>query len=329
MEWAHAKNLTALWFVPALAALFLFARARRKTLLSRFGDPELVRQLTESFLPGRRHLKRALFLLAVALAVVALGQPHWRKGQTRVERKGIDVFIAIDVSRSMLAKDIAPTRLDKAKLELAGLIDRLPSDRVGLIAFAGEAMIQCPLTLDRGAAKLFLSTVNPNLVAYQGTSLSKAIRTALSAFPKEESGSRALVLLTDGEDQEPGAVEAAKKAREAGVPVFVIGIGTPDGSVLPAEEGSGHKKDRSGEVVISRLNESLLKDVARAGAGSYWRASRGELGTDRLLGELRRISQKKFGAGWSVEYEETFQFFVMAAWILLAAEMMISERKRT
>jgi Ca-activated chloride channel family protein len=231
----------------------------------------------------------------------------------------------------MTARDIPPTRLEKAKLELAGLIDHLPSDRIGLVAFAGEAIIQCPLTLDRGAAKLFLSTVSPDLVSYQGTSLSKAIETAVNGFPKDEKdkGSRAIILLTDGEDQEPGAPAAAKKALAAGVRVYVIGIGTPDGSVIPAENGQGVKRDRAGQVVLSKLNENLLREIGRAGGGTYWRASRGELETDRLAGELRRLSQKSFGTGWAVEYEESFQIFLLMAWLLLAAEFAVSEARKT
>lgn len=330
MEWGAPQNFIVLWAAVGLLALFVWADARKRSGYRRFGDAALVERLAGSLDRGRRALKRFVLVLAVVFLAVALAQPHFRKKETKVETKGIDLFIAIDVSRSMLAKDIPPTRLEKAKLELSGLIDRLPSDRVGLVAFAGEAIIQCPLTLDRGAAKLFLSTVSPELVPYQGTALAKSIETAVNGFPKgdKDKDSRALILLTDGEDQEPGAVAAAKKALGAGVHVYVIGIGTPDGSVIPSENGQGYKRDRGGQIVLSKLNESLLRDIARAGGGAYWRASRGDLETGRIIGELRRLSQKSMGTGWSVEYEENFQIFLILAWMLLAIEMMLSETKR-
>lgn len=328
MEWGVPKNLLVLWAVPLLALVYVWSSARKRAAFARFGDPALVARLVESLDHRRRLLKRALFTAAMLLIALALAQPHWRKKETKVETKGVDAFISIDVSRSMLAKDIPPTRLDKAKLELTNLIGRLPSDRIGIVAFAGEAVIQCPLTLDRGAAKLFLSTVAPGLVDFQGTSLTKAIQTAVNGFPKGEKDSRAIILLTDGEDQEPGAPAAAKKALEAGVRVYVIGIGTPDGSVLPSEDGRGYKKDRTGQVVLSKLNENLLRDVARAGGGTYWRAARGELEAERLVGELRRLSQKSQGSGWAIEYEESFQIFLLFAWLLLAAEFAVPEAKR-
>ena len=238
-------------------------------------------------------------------------------------------MIAIDVSRSMLSKDITPSRLEKAKLELAGLIDKLKGDRIGIVAFAGEAVIQCPLTLDRGAVKLFLSTVNPNLISYQGTSLASAIRVATQAFSEKEKEYKALILLTDGEDNEPGALQAAQKAKEAGVRIFTIGIGTQDGSPLPADfDEQSYKKDRSGEVVISRLNESLLKDIARETGGVYYRASRGELEADNLARELGMMKQKDMQAGWTVEYRENYQPFLLVALLFLFFEMILSEGKR-
>ncbi|HTL70610.1 MAG TPA: VWA domain-containing protein, partial [Candidatus Eisenbacteria bacterium] len=201
MEWGLPSNFVWLWTVPAAAAVFFLSSWRKRREMRRFGETTLVGRLVASLSPRRRLLKRVFFVAGIFFVVLGLCQPHFRSKETLVERKGVDVLIAIDVSNSMLSKDILPNRLEKAKLELTGLVDKLRGDRLGVIAFAGEAFIQCPLTFDRSAVKLFLSTVNPNLVSLQGTSLSAAIEAALKAFPKEKGG-KALVLLTDGEDHE-------------------------------------------------------------------------------------------------------------------------------
>ena len=274
-------------------------------------------------------MKRLLLIAAIACLVTALAQPHFRKKEMLVERTGLDVMIAIDVSNSMLAKDIAPNRLEKAKLELAGLIDKLKGDKIGVVAFAGDAIIQCPLTFDKNAVKLFLGTANPNLISFQGTSVYKAIGASLQAFGEKdkEKGHKAIVLLTDGENHEPAAEDAARRAKSEGVRIFTIGIGTPDGSVLPDEAG-GVKRDRQGQPVISRLNESLLKKVAQETDGVYYRSSRGEVEVDNLVREIRRMAKKGQGSELSVEYEESFQLFLLAAILILLAETMLSEARK-
>lgn len=328
MDWGQPHNFICFWVLPLAAALFLIAGWRKKALMRRLGDESLILRLMPTFAAGRRWVKRALFLSALALVVAALAQPHFRKKETLVEKTGIDIMIAVDVSNSMLAKDIAPSRLEKAKLELSGLIDKLKGDRIGIVAFAGEAFIQCPLTIDRGAVKLFLSTVSPNLVTLQGTSLSSAIRTAAQAFPVSEKGHKAVILLTDGEDLEGEAVEAAKKAHEEGVRIFPIGIGTPEGRTIPDESGQGIKRDRQGNPVISKLNEDLLKEIARVSDGTYFRSSRGELETDALAREIGKISQKDMGKELSIEYEENYQWFLALAFFVLLLELALSERKK-
>jgi len=330
MEWGSAKNFIWLWAVAAAVGIFFLAVARRKAQMARFGDPSLIERLLVSLNRRARLLKRTLLAAALIFMVLALAQPHIRGKETRIERKGVDVMIAIDVSRSMLAKDIAPSRLEKAKLELTGLVDKLKGDRIGIVAFAGEAAIQCPLTLDRGAVKIFLSTVNPNLISYQGTSLAEAIRVATQAFSEKEKDYKALILLTDGEDNEPGALGAAQKAKAEGVRIFTVGIGTLDGSTLPADFGEqGYKKNINGEAVISRLNEALLKDIAHQTGGVYYRASRGELEADSLIGQMSLMKQKAMKGDWVLEYEEYFQPFVLTALLLLFCEIILSERKRS
>ena len=329
MEWGLAKNFMWLWALAAVAGVFWLSSFRKKTQISRFGELELVQRLIVSFSPVKRLIKRILFVSALFAIVLALAQPHFRKKEIPVERKGIDVMIALDVSNSMLAKDVLPNRLEKAKLELSTLIEKLKGDRVGIVAFAGEALIQCPLTLDKSAVKLFLSTVNPNLVSYQGTAIGKAIGTSLQAFTDKEKESKAIILLTDGEDQEGAAVSAAKAARDAGVRIYTIGVGTAEGSTLPEEPGKeGYKKDQQGRVVFSRLNDALLKDVAGITGGISYRSSRGELEIDSLVRELLQIKQKSLKNDVSVQYEENFQLFLWIAFALLVIEMILSERKK-
>ena len=287
----------------------------------------MVERLVLSFSATNRLWKRLLIFAALACMVTALGQPHMRKKETLVERKGIDVIIAVDVSNSMLTRDIAPSRLEKAKLELSGLVDKLKGNRIGIVAFAGEAVIQCPLTLDYNAVKLFLSTVSPNLISFQGTAIGKAIGVATQAFAGKEKDSKVLILLTDGEDHDADTKQHVQRAKAAGVRIFTIGIGTADGGPVP--EGAGkHKKDRQGQVVLSKLNESFLKQVSRETEGVYYRSTRGELETDILARAIGRITQKGFRSDWSVEYQEDYQLFLVLALLLLMAEMYLSERKK-
>lgn len=328
MEWGQAKNFIWLWSVFAVGVVFLVSSWRKGLEIGRFGDAELVRRLISSFSPFKRFLKRMFILATVFFIVLALCQPHFKKRDVFVERKGIDVVIAVDVSNSMLAKDIPPSRLEKAKLELSGLIDKLKTDRVGIVAFAGEAFIQCPLTLDKNAVKLFLSTVSPSLVRLQGTDITKALQVSAQAFGEKNEGGKVIILLTDGEGHEDDPLETVKKAYEKGIHIYTIGIGTPDGSTLPGEANQGYKKDRKGEVVLSRLNEGLLKAIAKNAGGEYYRSSRGEVEVERIVSSLGKLTQKDFQSQWLAEYEENYQFFVFLAILLLMVEQILSERKR-
>ncbi|MCG3176782.1 MAG: hypothetical protein MOGMAGMI_01746 [Candidatus Omnitrophica bacterium] len=329
MEWGRPENFIWLWAAPGLVAVYAFSAWRRRSQLGRFGDPALVRRLAASVDPLGRWVKRTLMVLVWLLVVLALCQPHWRKKEGLVEFAGADVFLAVDVSKSMLARDIAPTRLDKVKLELSGLIDRLKGHRVGIIAFAGDAYIQCPLTSDRQAAKLFLSTLHPNLVPAGGTRISRALDVALQAYGKGKDEPRALVVLTDGEELDGDPFREAEKAKQAGVRVYAIGIGTPDGSTLPASEnGSGVKRDASGQVVISRLNESLLKKLAQTTGGEYYRASARETEIESIARHIESTARGAKRSRWAVQYEESYQQLVLAALLLLWLEAVVSERRR-
>jgi Ca-activated chloride channel family protein len=329
MEWGMPQYFVWVWTVPAIVAAFLFASFRKRRTISAFGDLALVERLIASFHPAKRLAKRILILTAVFLLVLALCQPHFKTKETLVERKGIDVIVALDVSKSMLAKDTAPNRLEKAKLELATLVGQLKQDRIGIVAFAGEAFIQCPLTLDKNAVKIFLSSVSPNLIPTPGTALGTAIQVAMQAFGDQEKGFKAVILLTDGEDQGSSPMQAAARASAAGIRIFTIGIGTGEGSTLPGDSaGEGFKKDSQGRPVLSKLDEPLLKAIARETGGVYYRSTRGELEVDHLVHEIRQMVQKGLKTEKSVEYEENYQFFLLTALILLWAEMVLSERRK-
>lgn len=329
MTWGMPQNFSWLWVLPALVLIYWFSNRRRKSLVRAFGEEELMGRLLGAYDPSGRIFKRCALFLSVLGIVIALCQPHYKTKEVVVERRGIDIMIALDVSQSMLAKDIAPTRLEKAKLELSGLIQRLKQDRIGIIAFAGDAYIQCPLTLDKSAAKLFLSTVGPALIPLPGTDIGKAIDTSLNSFTDKDKKFKAIIVLTDGEDHGGRAREAASRAKDAGVKIYVIGLGTKDGSIVPADDtGQNFKKDREGKAVLSRLDEALLREISQKTGGIYYRSTRGELETDHLLRELRLLGQKGFQKDKSIEYEEHYQYFLIGALIFLMAEMILSERKR-
>ena len=327
MEWGIAKNLIWLWILPAVVGVFYLSSWRKGFEIRRFGETALVERLITSFDPSKRMAKRVLLIAALLLMILALAQPHFKTKEVVVERKGIDIILAVDVSKSMLAKDIAPNRLEKAKLELTSLIDRLKQDRIGIVAFAGDAYIQCPLTLDKSAVKIFLSTLNSDIIPVPGTAIGSAIRVATKAFTEKEKEFKALILLTDGEDHDSDPIGAARQAAKAGVRIFTVGIGTSDGSTLPGSGGEGYKKDRQGRVVLSKLDESLLRQISKETEGAYYRSSRGEVEIDRIIDEIRKMTQKGLKSERSVEYEESFQYFLALALCLLFAEMVLSERK--
>lgn len=325
MEWGSPKHFIWMWAAAAAIVIFALSHFRRRRQMSRFGDPDMIARLIVSLDPGLRLLKRILLVAAVFFMVIGLCQPHFKTREITVERKGTDVIIAIDVSHSMLAKDISPTRLDKAKLELESLIDRLKQDRVGIVAFAGEAFIQCPLTLDRSAVKLFLQTLNPDIIPTPGTMIGKALDVSLKAFMDKEKGNKTIILLTDGEDQGSEPLKAAKRVADEGIHVFTIGIGTADGSTLPGV--SGAKRDRAGNTVISRLDEKLLKEIARLTGGKYYRSTRGDIESAAIEREIRLLGQKGLRSDKSIEYDENYQVFLVLALLCLLIELCIPERK--
>jgi Ca-activated chloride channel family protein len=318
--------------VALLLLLFYYSARKRRRLLSLFADRELLSTLTASFSPSKRKYKRLFIFLGLIFLVLCLTRPQLGTHMMMLKREGQDVVIAIDVSNSMLAEDMKPNRLEKAKQEVRGIISRMEGDRVGLVAFAGAAFVQCPLTLDYSAAKLFLDVIDVDLISQQGTHLGEALRKATDAFEnKRERKHKVVLLITDGEDFGGDLDAAAEYARLEGVKIFCIGIGHPDGEPIPIRnqrgEMVGYKKDSSGELVMSRLDETSLQMVSSVTGGKYYHASAGEIELDRIYDEISAMEKKEQEGRLLTQYEDRYQYFLPIVVFFLALEALISERR--
>lgn len=326
------EYLYLLIFVPLAILLYGYSRAQKKKALERFGDLVLINKLAPTRSPGRQKVKATLFLVAVTVLLVGLARPQFGTRVETVKQEGQDIFVALDVSLSMLAQDIRPNRLEKAKREVRELIDRLEGGRIGLIAFAGEAFVECPLTLDYGAARIFLSAMGPQLIPTPGTAVADAISKAVDSFVGGETKSKVLVVITDGEDHDGRVQETAEKAAEAGIVIHTIGIGKPLGVPIPMGSDSGRKegfrKDRQGEVVLTKLNESTLREVAEITGGQYHRVSEqgGEL--DDVYTAIAGLEKSELSTREVTLFDEKFQIAVELALILLVVELLISEGRK-
>lgn len=323
MRFAHAEVLWVLLALPLLALLLAHRARRGERELARALGPRMAARLTSGRAPGRRTLRAALWLLALALLVLAAARPQRGMQYVTAHRMGGDVIVALDVSASMLAEDLKPNRLQRARHEIAGLLDRLEGDRIGLVAFAGAAFVQCPLTLDYAAARMFLDYMGPDLIPEPGTDLGQALRVATGAFDPESEGYRALVLITDGEDHGGDVDGATAEARRAGVRVYAVGIGNAQGEPIPERDEAGRvtgfKQDREGRVVMSRLEEETLRRISSETDGVYVRAG-STLGLERIIGAINEMEKRELAGGVRVLYEERYRYFVWPAVALLLFE---------
>lgn len=324
--------LFGLLLLPLLVVFLWFATTRTRRALARFGEVALVRKLTESVSRRGRLAKLVLVAVAMFFLVVALARPQFGSRIETVRRRGADIVIALDLSTSMLAQDISPNRLDKAKLTIAQLIDHLDGDRVGLVAFAGNAFVQSPLTTDYAAANLFLNAMEPGIMDVQGTNLGAALTTALGAFDARAGQDRVLVLITDGEDHE-GAIDAAvERAAKAGVRIYTVGLGSSAGVPIPefdaAGRPSGFKRDAQGNVVTTRLDEETLRRIAQRSGGHYYHATPRGSELDQLTADLASAQKRELEARQVTRFEEQFQLFVGVALLLLVVELVIPARRR-
>ena len=331
-RFAAIEMLFAYLLVPALVALAWWARARKQRDMERLADRDLLGRLTASVSRRGQLAKTILVVAAVGLLVTALARPQFGSRVETVRREGRDVLIALDLSASMVAEDMAPNRLEKAKFAIADLIDQLDGDRVGLVAFAGEAFVQSPLTLDYGAARLFLNAMEPDMMSVQGTNLGQAIAVSLDAFAATERRHRVLVVITDGEDQEGEVDDAITRATDEGVVIYTVGIGSTDGVPIPdfdaAGQAQGFKRDGDGAVVTTRLDEATLMTLAERTGGTYYRASPGGAELAVLAEELAGGEGREFESEQVTLFDEQYQLFLGLALVLLIADVLVSDRRR-
>lgn len=318
--------LWLLLLVPVLVLVALLGHRKRKKQLKAFGDPELLKDLMPDVSAYRPWVKLGLAVFAFALLVVMLARPQMGTKITHEKRNGIEAVIAIDVSNSMMAQDVVPSRLEKSKLLIENLVDHFTHDRIGLVVFAGDAFVQLPITTDYVSAKMFLQNIDPSLVATQGTDIAKALNLSMRSFSQQKDIGKAVIVITDGEDHEGGALEAAKAANDKGVRVFILGIGSTKGSPIPLQEG-GYLTDRNGQTVLTALNETMCKEIAQAGKGTYIHVDNTNDAQEKLNDELAKLQRADTQAVIYSEYGEQFQAVCIIVIILLIAEILILDIK--
>jgi len=329
IKWAEPHYLSLLLLIPLFIIGTIIYMMRKKKTLSKFADDHIIPRITDTLNKKLQVSKYILLILAFAFLVISLARPKWGEKLQIYKGKGIDVVIALDASKSMLAQDVKPDRLTRAKTEIISLLDNLTTDRVGITAFAGECYIMCPLTTDIEAAKLFLNVISPEVIPKPGTDLEKAISVSSSLFNPDEETHKALILFTDGDNLVGDPMSAVEKIKDQGVRLFTIGVGTIEGSPVPEidEQGnfSSYKKDKDDKIVMSRLAERLLIILAKATDGRYFRTE--GVYIDRLVGELDKIKKKEIGGGEYVEYEERYQYFLTIAFIFLFLSIFLTDRR--
>lgn len=332
ITFANPQYLLLLAVLPIAVGVVYWAVQNRSRMLDRIGNPQLVRRLTADVNTKGRLIGRAFTIAALTLAIVALARPQWGESLQTVEREGVQIIIALDVSRSMLAEDVKPSRLVRAKLEIADLMQRLQGDEVGLVLFSGAAFLQFPLTFDYLSAKNFIENANTEMITRQGTNIAQAIEIASGSFNEELISQKVILIITDGENQDGDAVEAAREAYDDGTLIYTIGVGTADGEPIPLRSPRGrmleYVQDRQGNMVFSRLDENMLRSVAEAGGGKYIRLEGSTNATSQFTEELAALEKASVGNEVEVTKIERFQIFAFASILLLIAGEVIPDRRR-
>ena len=312
--------------IPLLAALRWLMVYQQKKRLRRFGDPELVKELMPDVSRFRPMVKFGILLLALALLIVMLARPQFGTKISREKRTGIETIIAMDISNSMLAEDVTPSRLDRSKMMVENLVDNFTNDKIGLVVFAGDAFIQLPITSDYVSAKMFLSSIDPSMIATQGTDIATAISMASHSFTQQEGIGKAIIVITDGEDHEGGAIDAAKEAKDRGHHVYVLGVGSPKGAPIPTGNGD-YMKDNTGQTVMTGLNEEMCRQIAEAGGGAYIHVENNSSAQEKLDEELGKLAKKETETTIYSEYDEQFQAVGILALLLLILEACLLDVK--
>lgn len=333
MKFGQPDFLYLMIALPVAGAALYWSLQRRKDDIQRIGNSDLIARLYASVNQRGRTAKIALWFVAFALVIIALSRPQWGTQVQIVEQQGSQVMIALDISSSMLAEDIKPNRLTRAKLEISDLMTKLGGDEVGLVLFSGAAFIQFPLTFDYSSARSFLQNAHPGMISRQGTAIGDAIETALTGFDETRPSQRVIVILTDGEEHEGDPVGAASDAADDGVLVYTVGLGTSQGQPIPVpgtfNGNTQYMKDRQGQTVLSRLDEDTLQDIARAGKGRYFRVGGSPSAADAIASELSGLQKSSIESEFSTSRIERFQLFLAAAIVALIAIQLIPDRNRT
>lgn len=322
---AHPKFLWLLLLLPVILVGYGVLQSLRTRRIRAFGDPDLVRSLMPSYSKAKGWVRIVLLTLALGCFFIGLARPLVGAKLREHEAKGAEIMICLDVSNSMLAEDYSPNRLERAKLAISRIVDKLQEDRIGLIVFAGSSFVQLPITTDYVSAKMFLGSIDTQSVPVQGTAIGDAILTAAKSFSSQSEKSRAIIVITDGENHEDDPVEAARQAVELGIKVYTIGVGSAQGQPVPMK--GELLRDKQGEIVVTRLDEDILKDVARAGNGAYVHAGNEEFGLNPIIDDIQKMEAEKFNSIVFEEFDEQFMYFFAAALVLFVLEMLIGERR--
>ena len=325
INFAQAQYLLLLFLVPLFFIIQMLVLKIRRRRIRKFGDEALVARLMPSYSVGKTWIRLVLFSIGYIFFVIGLSRPQIGARLKEHETKGAEIMIVLDVSNSMLAEDYSPNRLERAKLAISRLVDKLRDERIGLIVFAGNSFVQLPITTDYVSAKMFLNSISTESVPVQGTAMGDAINTAMKSFSLQSEKSRAVIVITDGENHEDDPLAAAAQAAELGVRVFTIGVGSPEGKPIPFE--GELLKDKNGEIVVTRLDEGILREVADAGNGLYVRAGTSEFGLNPVIDEIKKMEDEKYSSIVFEEYDEQFMNFFAIALIFFVLEMLVGDRK--
>lgn len=324
-RFANPYILYLLLIIPAAIVLFIFAQIRRRRRLERFASSSLLAQLTPSASPARLRTKFVLYSLALAFLILAAARPQVGSKLREEHQKGIEMMLVVDVSNSMLAEDFEPNRLDRTKFAIDRVVESMKQDRIGVVAFAGEAQVQLPITSDYRMARAFARKLSPQMVRTQGTDLGAAIKLATMSFSSQSEGSRVMILITDGENHESDALVAAQAAAEKGIAIYTIGIGTPEGA--PVMIGGEYLTDENGDMVVSKLDEKMLQEIASTTGGAYVRATKQSIGLKEIVDRLKELDESDLATTRFEAFDEQFQYPLVVALLLLLIEWLILDRR--
>ncbi|MBO4605228.1 MAG: VWA domain-containing protein [Bacteroidales bacterium] len=322
---AQHQYLWLLLLVPVIPLVYAVLKSLRRRRIRRFGDEKMVRDLMPHYSSAKGWVRIVLFTLAFMFFVIGLARPQIGAKLSERKIKGAEIMICLDVSNSMLAEDYSPNRLERAKMAISAIVDKLRDDRIGLIIFAGSSFVQLPVTTDYVSAKMFLSSIDAGSIPVQGTAIGDAIHTAMKSFSAQSEKSRVIILITDGENHEDDAVAAAKEAGESGIRIYTIGVGSTHGQPIPID--GQLLTDKDGNIVVSKLDETVLRKVAAASGGAYVHAGNDEFGLNPIVDDIRRMEGEEFSSVVFEEYDEQYMYFFALALLLLVIEILVGERK--